>query len=164
MSRKRMRNDEWIFGSNCFVCETTNEAGLRIPFWFDDETGEVDGEFVLDDRFSGAPSYLHGGVTLAILDEAQAWATIAAAHKFAVTTETTTRFLRPVLVGRDHTVTARLTGTSETHLETSAEVRNAEGKVCAESTATFAILSEAQARAATGVDHLGEHGEFLRNV
>ncbi len=164
MPRQRMRNDEWIFGSNCFVCETSNDAGLRIPFWYDDESEEIDGEFVLDDRFSGAPSYVHGGVTLAILDEAQAWATIAVAHKFAVTTETATKFLRPVLVGRDHTVVARITGATETHLTTAAEVRRADGKVCAESTATFAVLTEAQARAATGAEHLGEHGDFLRNV
>jgi len=27
-----LTNDRWGFASNCFACEPTNEAGLRIPF------------------------------------------------------------------------------------------------------------------------------------
>ena len=74
--------------------------------------------FSLGDRFSGAPSYVHGGVTLAVLDEAMAWAAIAIGGKFAVTAETTTRFLRPVLVGKTYRVEARLTSQTAEQIET----------------------------------------------
>ena len=86
---------------------------MRIPFFHDDESDSVVAEFTLDESFSGAPSYVHGGVTLAVLDEAQAWATIAVCGKFAVTVETTTRFHRPVHVGRTFTVEATVTGQPE---------------------------------------------------
>src|SRR3954454_15176547 len=66
VARHRLHNETWGFDSNCFVCEPRNDAGLRIPFDHDDETDTVVAEFTLDDAFSGAPSYVHGGVTLAI--------------------------------------------------------------------------------------------------
>ncbi len=152
MTRRRLTNEAWGFDSNCFVCEPRNVTGLRIPFFHDDETGSVLAEFALDDSFSGAPSYVHGGVTLAVLDEAQAWATIATCGKFAVTTETTTRFHRPVQVGRTFSVEASVTGQPEGQILTRAEVRNQSGKVCAETTAVFAVLSEAAAVDAIAAD------------
>ncbi len=152
MTRQLLTNENWGFDSNCFVCEPRNAAGLRIPFFHDDEARSVQAEFTLDDAFSGAPSYVHGGVTLAILDEAQAWATIAVGGKFAVTTETTTKFHRPVRVGRTFVVDASVTEQSSGEIHTRAEVRNESGKVCAESTAVFAVLAEATAIDAIGVD------------
>ena len=74
MALVRLRNDAWQFRSNCFVCEPSNTAGLAIPFFHDDEAGTVVADFTLDERFSGAPHYVHGGVALAVLDEAMAWA------------------------------------------------------------------------------------------
>ncbi len=152
MTRQRLTNENWGFDSNCFVCEPRNSAGLRIPFFHDDEARSVQAEFTLDDSFSGAPSYVHGGVTLAILDEAQAWATIAVCGKFAVTTETTTKFHRPVRVGRTFVVEASIADQSDSEIRTRAQVRNESGKVCAESTAVFAVLAEATAVDAIGAD------------
>lgn len=152
MTRHRLTNEAWGFDSNCFVCEPRNAAGLRIPFFHDDEAASVVAEFTLDDTFSGAPSYVHGGVTLAVLDEAQAWATIAVCGKFAVTTETTTRFLRPIRIGVPFGVEATVTQQSSSEIRTRAEVRSRSGKVCAETTAVFAVLTEAVAIDAIGAD------------
>lgn len=152
MTLHRLHNEVWGFDSNCFVCEPSNQTGLRIPFHHDDEAGTVVAEFTLDDAYSGAPSYVHGGITLAILDEAQAWATIAVSGKFAVTTETATRFERPVLIGRTFGVEARVTGETPEVIRTTAVVRNAKGKLCAETTSTFAVLAPAAAVRAIGAD------------
>ena len=150
-----LTNERWGFESNCFVCEPRNDAGLRIPFFHDEASGTVTATFILDDRFSGAPNHLHGGVLLAVLDEAMAWSTIALAHRWAVTGETTTRFEHPVRVGRTYTVTARITepvpGDAAT-LAVTAEIADHEGRRCAASSATFVVLGEAQAADAAGVD------------
>lgn len=160
-----LTNERWGFESNCFVCEPRNDAGLRIPFFHDEESGTVTATFTLDDRFSGAPSYLHGGVLLAVLDEAMAWATIAVAHRWAVTGETTTRFEHPVRVGRTYTVTARITGPvpdDASTLTATAEITDHKNRRCAESSATFVVLGEAQAADAAGVD-LGQIADgFVR--
>src|SRR5262249_52972511 len=103
MSADRLRpltNDAWGVPANCFVCGPRNGAGLRIRFHHDTVDEVVVADFVLDERFSGAPRFVHGGVVLAVLDEAMAWATIALVRRFAVTVETTTRFERPVKIGR----------------------------------------------------------------
>src|SRR4051795_9413637 len=107
---RKLDNADWGFESNCFVCEPKNAHGLRIPFAYDDEADVVTAEFNLEDTFSGAPSYVHGGVTLAILDEAMSWATIASANAFAVTQTTTTNFVRPVKLGRNYRVEAKVDG------------------------------------------------------
>ncbi len=152
VARRRLRNEQWGFESNCFVCEPSNQAGSRLPFEHDDELDAVVCEFTLDDRFSGAPRYLHGGVLLAVLDEAMAWATIALAGKFAVTEESTTTFSRPVKVDRPHTCVARVTGTDGERIATTATVADRFGQVCATSTATFHVLMPAQVEAAIGQD------------
>ncbi len=151
MARTRLRNERWGFESNCFVCEPTNAAGLRLPFDHDDELDAVVCDFELDDRFSGAPLYVHGGVTLALLDEAMAWATIVLASRFAMTVETTSRFLRPVKVHKPYTCTARVVGAEGDRLRTTAVVTDRFANACVEAEATFQVFSEAQA-----VDGIGE--------
>ncbi|HEX9994911.1 MAG TPA: PaaI family thioesterase [Acidimicrobiales bacterium] len=164
MALRPLTNEGWGFSSNCFVCEPANASGLRIPFFHDDEAGTVVADFRLGPEFSGAPTYVHGGVVLAVLDEAQAWATIAVGGRFAVTTETTTRFLRPARVGRDYRVEARLTATHGDDLATAATVSDERGRPCAESTATFRALSAAAAVDAIGSDISGTpDADYLRD-
>lgn len=160
-----LTNDQWGFESNCFVCEPRNAAGLRIPFFHDEDNNTVTATFTLDDRFSGAPSYVHGGLLLAVLDEAMAWAAIAVAHRWAMTGETTTRFDHPVRVGRSYTVTARITeppteGSSA--LAAAAEITDAKARTCATSSATFVVLGEAQAVAAGATTGDDRNDEYLR--
>ena len=162
MALHRLHNANWGFDTNCFVCEPSNAAGLRITFEHDDEADVVRGSFSLDDRFSGAPSYVHGGLTLAILDEAAAWATIAISEKFAVTAETTTRFLHPVRIGRDYRVEARVEEATEERIRVACRVLDAKDRPCAESTAEMAVLSVAQAVDAIGTEPTGEDARFLR--
>jgi uncharacterized protein (TIGR00369 family) len=161
---RRLTNEGWGFTSNCFVCEPRNASGLRIPFSVDDEAEAVVAEFRLGPEFSGAPTYVHGGVVLAVLDEAQAWATIAIGGRFAVTTETTTRFLRPARVDRDYRVEARLSASDGQTLSTAATVTDDRGRPCAESTATFRALSAATAVDAIGTDISGTAAaDYLRD-
>ena len=153
-----LTNENWGFETNCFVCEPRNEAGLRIPFFHDDTTDTVTADFELDGRFTGAPNYLHGGVLLAILDEAMAWAAIAIAHRWAVTAETTTRFEHPVRTGRTYTVNATITdpvAEGSASLGAAASITDAKGRTCATATATFVVLGEAQA-----IDALGGHADL----
>ena len=145
-----LSNDMWGFESSCFVCEPRNATGLGIPFSHSLRRERVLATFVLDERFSGAPRYVHGGVLLAILDEAMAWATIAIAEKFAVTKETTSRFERPVELHREHRVEAWIARVDERHIETGAEICRSDGKRCVGAHATFAVLGVDQASAATG--------------
>jgi uncharacterized protein (TIGR00369 family) len=162
MTIHRLENARWGFESNCFVCEPGNAGGLQVPFFHDDDTDVVFADFTLDDTFSGAPMYVHGGVTLALLDEAAAWATIAVGGKFAVTHRTTSTFDRPVRVGVPYRVEARLVDRTDERITTSAEVRDDGGKVRARTEAEFVVLGAAEAFDAIGEEAPGPTTDYLR--
>ena len=149
------------FSTQCYVCEPSNPSGLRIPFSYDDEARVVQAEFRLGREYSGAPRYVHGGVVLALLDEAMAWAAIASAGRFAVVRETTTTFEHGVLVGEPHRVEAEVVTAGSIRLEASARVLNASGRRCARARARMVVLSEEAAKAAIG-EVTGDDARFLR--
>jgi uncharacterized protein (TIGR00369 family) len=159
-----LTNARWGFTSSCFVCEASNPAGLRLPFFHDETAGEVVAEFTLGARFSGAPNYLHGGIVLSVLDEAMAWAAIAIAGQWAVTRETSTRFERPVRVDRPHRVRARIepSSTAGSDLAASAEILDGRDRICATARASFTPLGAAQALDAIGEAIDPAHRSFLR--
>ncbi len=158
-----LHNDDWGFESNCFVCEPRNEGGLRIPFQLDDDNTTVSATFTLTDTFSGAPTLAHGGVSLALLDEAQAWATIAVGKRWAMTGECKARFVVPVMIGESYRVEAVLTEQTETTLATTGRILDAEGTVCVEGSATFVVVGEAVAKFAIGgADIPEEHRDRIR--
>jgi hypothetical protein len=76
MAVERLENSRWGFGSNCFVCEPANARGMQVPFSHDTDRGVVFADFTLSTEYSGAPTYVHGGATLALMDEGMSWATI----------------------------------------------------------------------------------------
>jgi acyl-coenzyme A thioesterase PaaI-like protein len=157
-----LTNAAWGFDSLCFVCEDANPAGLRIPFFHDDEAGTVTAEFTLGESFSGAPTLVHGGVLMAICDEAMCWATIAVAGTWALTAGNAHRFRRPVRLGRPYRVEARVGGRDEQGVHTTALVTSAStGKVAVEAEALFSPLGPAQASAAIGTDVAPEHRGYL---
>ncbi len=160
--KERLENGRWGFESNCFVCETKNAAGLGIPFYVDADDGAVTGEFALDDPFSGAPSYVHGGVVLAVLDEAMAWAAIALAGSFAVTKETTTRFRVPVRVGEHYEVVARIDEDGGDTIACSAVIIADDGSECATAQAMFVPLGPAEMVDAVGTTVSDDDARYVR--
>lgn len=150
MARRPLTNAAWGFESNCFVCEPDNPHGLRIPFFHDDDAGVVTARFRLGPEHSGAPHYVHGGVLLAILDEAMAWAAIALAERFAVVQSTATTFDRPVRIDEDHVVEATVGERTDTAVTARARIVDAAGHACAEARARLVVMSSATAGAAIG--------------
>lgn len=162
MTVRPLTNADWGFESMCFVCEQANERGLRIPFFHDDETGTVSAEFTLAEEFSGAPAFGHGGILMAVADEAMCWATIAVAGTWAMTASNTHRFLRPVRLGRPYRVEAHIAGRDERGIAAAAVITSAStGKRSVEAEAVFAPLGPVQAAGAIGTDVAPEHRGYL---
>ena len=151
------------FPTSCFVCDPDNTHGLRLSFFHDEEAAVVSAEFTLGAEFSGAPRYVHGGIVLAVVDDAMAWAAIALAGQFAVVRETTTTFERGVLLGEPHRVEARVESQTTRVLAAAAQVFNAEGKRCARSKARLVFLTESGARSAIG-EVTGGDTRYLRST
>ena len=159
--RVRLHNDDWGYESNCFVCEVRNAGGLRIPFFHDTEADQVVAEFSLDHTYSGAPTLLHGGVQLALLDEAMAWATIAIAHQWALTSTSSSEFIAPVMVDAPHEVWAQVDAVDGDRIEASGRIIDVAGRECTRARATFQAIGEAVAVRALGAAMREEHRGYL---
>lgn len=128
-------------GSRCFVCASGNPAGLHVPFGYDEATGAVRAEMAFDDLYGGAPTYVHIGLTMAVLNEAMAWAVVADTGRFAVTTDSHTRFSRPLRIGVRYVFLGEVNDVSATAVRASAVVSDGDGIACAQAFATLRMLS-----------------------
>ena len=161
MALRLLDNASWGFDTNCFVCESDNPRGLGIRYWHDEEGEVVVAELTLGREFSGVPTYVHGGVVLAVLDEAMAWAAIAVSERWAVVQHTATTFDRPVRLDVAHRVEASVAGSDEASVTTRATVADLAGRVCARAHARLAVMTAG--RANTAVGPVGdEHSRYLR--
>ena len=89
----------------CFACGPLNPIGLQLIFERDGEG--VRAHTTLRPEFQGWQSMAHGGIAMALLDEAMAHAAAAAGHR-GVTASINVRFRKPVPIGQPLTLEGRV--------------------------------------------------------
>ncbi len=161
MAVRALDNTAFGFPAACFVCDQANPNGLRLSFVHDDDGDVVRSQFTLGPAYSGAPRFVHGGLVLAILDEAMAWAAVSIAGRFAVSRTSRASFRRPVMVDAPHRVEAVVESHDDASVNARARVINGDGKRCAEASGRLVVLTEEVARTAIGAE-LGENAGYLR--
>ena len=115
---------------HCVVCSPENTHGLRLHFDVI-EDGSIKADFNCDRAYEGYPGVLHGGIIFSIIDGAMSNCVFAQGQA-AVTVEMTTRFRHPVMIGRQATVSARITRNTHSLRLLEAEiVQNGDIKVTA---------------------------------
>jgi uncharacterized protein (TIGR00369 family) len=80
---------------NCFACGPDNPIGLQLHF---DRAADSDGvvaRFTLASQYQGWRGVAHGGIVMAVLDEAMAYAAGFAGHR-GVSAALKVRFRKPV--------------------------------------------------------------------
>ena len=108
----------------CIVCGRENEAGLRLSYWAGDRASRAD--WVVDARYCGIPGYLHGGLILALLDDAM-WYAAYGEGAFTMTAEATVRYRAPVRAGQAVQALGRVEGRTGRLWRLAAELRAEEG-------------------------------------
>jgi uncharacterized protein (TIGR00369 family) len=53
----------------CFMCGRDNDYGLKMVWYNNPETYEVEATVTVPEQFNGYPGIVHGGIVAAILDE-----------------------------------------------------------------------------------------------
>jgi uncharacterized protein (TIGR00369 family) len=53
----------------CFVCGRENKFGLKMVWYNNPETNQVEATVTVPEHFNGYPGIVHGGIVAAILDE-----------------------------------------------------------------------------------------------
>lgn len=116
----------------CLVCGLANDLGLQAAF-YELDNGEVLALFTPRDEYQSYPGRLHGGISATILDETIGRA-IMINHpgQFGVTVDFSLRFRKPVPLGRELRVVARITSDSKRFFEGAGELVLPDGTVAVE--------------------------------
>jgi uncharacterized protein (TIGR00369 family) len=129
----------------CFVCGQDNPHGLRLRCRL--EGGLTILEHTAREADLGWKTFVHGGITMALLDEAMAWAAMAAARRPCVTVEMTTRLRRPVLVGMRLRVEGRVCEQKSRLALSEARMLDQQGQELAVATGKFVPMNSDSAGA-----------------
>jgi acyl-coenzyme A thioesterase PaaI-like protein len=120
------------YTQNCFVCGLHNSHGLHLRFRRDGD--EVLADFTPQPEHAGFRGIVHGGILATVLDEAMFWAAASTTKRFCLAAELNVRFVNRVTVGQKLTIMARLKLNRGRLWESSAELRDGDGTVCARAT------------------------------
>lgn len=118
----------------CFACGPENPIGMHLRF---ERSGEgVRSRATLGDQFQGWRGIAHGGIALALLDEAMAHAAGYAGFR-GVTASMNARFRKPVPLNAPIEIEGRVLWTRRNVLEIHAQVTDDSGAVLVEAEGRF---------------------------
>jgi uncharacterized protein (TIGR00369 family) len=132
----------------CFICGANNPIGLKTRPSRDEAAGRAWLSVVIPEEFQGWEGVAHGGIIAALLDEVCAYA-VMGVSKQVVTAELTVRYLKPVPLGREVTVTARLRERVRRSITVDAEMICA-GETLARAEARMVVLKTAMGEGEVG--------------
>ncbi len=113
----------------CFVCGLENKFGLKTDF-YELENDELVAIFRPSEEHQSYPGRLHGGIAATILDEAIGRVIMTKGEKiWGVTIDFSIRFRKPVPLGEEVRVVARLTEVGRRTFEGTGEILSSDGKV-----------------------------------
>jgi uncharacterized protein (TIGR00369 family) len=121
----------------CFACGPENPIGLHMHFEPDGDG--VRTQLTLAPEFQGWKSVAHGGIAMALLDEAMAHAAGHAGHR-GVTASISVRFRKPVPIGEPLAITGRVAWQRRNVLGLQARVRDASGTLLADGEGKFVSM------------------------
>ena len=91
----------------CFVCGSENPVGFKTRIEVDSDKQRAQCTLAVAAEYQGWQGMVHGGIISALLDEVSAYAGMTVSDT-VVTGELTTRFLKPVPVEQELTVSAQV--------------------------------------------------------
>ncbi len=136
--------DGRLFGDDnpCFGCSVGHAIGFHLCFERDGE--DVVGRFVPGPQYQGPPGIMHGGLVMTLADEVAAWALVSGLHKFGFTAQVDGRFKRPVRIGVETELRARIVKASFRVVRVTVAIRQG-GESCYEGQLVFALMDQAGA-------------------
>ncbi len=129
---------------NCFACGPDNPIGLHLHFDRAVDSDGVVARFRLAPHYQGWRGIAHGGIVMALLDEAMAHAAGFAGHR-GVTAAVTVRFRRPVPLEQPIEVRGRVTWQRRGVLGVEASVLDDAANVLAHAKGSFVSRGKLEA-------------------
>jgi uncharacterized protein (TIGR00369 family) len=119
----------------CFVCGKDNPHGIGAQWYLRDD-GTLYTEIKLTEHQQGPPGYAHGGASAALLDEAMGLCVWGAGYQ-VVAANLNVDFLKPVPLGVELKITARVNGQEGRVVQTTGEIVLPDGEVAVEGKGIF---------------------------
>lgn len=135
----------------CFGCGPHNPEGLHLQFSIDREAGVAEAPVHLDERYQGAPGYVHGGIIATLLDEAMSKLN-RPMGLLAMTRHMAVEYLRPVPIHAVLRVRGRHLRREGRKLFHTAELLNADEAVLARCEGLWIVVDPAVIQARAGAD------------
>jgi len=120
---------------NCFACGPENPIGMHLHFDRAPDEGVV-ARATLGSQFQGWRGIAHGGIVMALIDEAMAHAAGYAGHR-GVTASVNVRFRKPVPLERPIEVRGRVTWQRRNVVGVEARVLDGDGTLLAQGEGSF---------------------------
>lgn len=127
---------------NCFACGPANPIGMHVHF--DREGDGVSARVTLASHYQGWRGIAHGGIVMALLDEAMAHAAGFAGHR-GVTATVDVRFRKPVPLEQPIEARGRVVWQRQNVLGVEASVLDAAGNLLAHAEGRFVSLGSLDA-------------------
>ena len=124
---------------HCFGCGPNNPEGLHLSFTIDREAHTASATAVLDERYQGAPGYVHGGLIATLLDEAMSKLN-RPLGVLAMTRQMDVSYLRPVPIKTELLIQARFVRRDGRKLFHEAELLRRGGQVLARCTGLWIVI------------------------
>jgi acyl-coenzyme A thioesterase PaaI-like protein len=151
-------NEELLKGNTCFGCGPDNPDGLRIRIFRDPaNASRLVGSYRPRATQTGFPQIVHGGLQFTALDCMAAWTVLVLRQPgkmMPITKSTTTRFLKPAVVGTELALSSeviREAASPREPLLIRGAIRDAAGEVLTEIDFEYLLLTQERFRQATGL-------------
>lgn len=125
----------WL--GSCFGCGEGNPNGLKLHFHHTPDG--VVASCTIPVQYTGFEGLVHGGIISALMDEAAAWALFSRHGKLGITRELTTRFLKPVRVGVELRVQAKIVSFVPPDAEVTMTICDTDGMCLSEGRSTWLL-------------------------
>jgi acyl-coenzyme A thioesterase PaaI-like protein len=129
---------------NCFACGPDNPIGMHVHFEREEGTEGVVARLSLAPEYQGWRGIAHGGIVMALLDEAMAHAAGYAGHR-GVTANVSVRFRKPVPLEQPIEVRGHVTWRRRNVLGVDASVLGGDGTLLAHAEGSFVSLGRLDA-------------------
>jgi acyl-coenzyme A thioesterase PaaI-like protein len=114
----------------CFVCGVNNDFGLHAKF-YETDTNELVALINPSEQHQGYPGRMHGGIAATILDESIARSICNGKDEqiWGVTLELKTKFRKPVPLGQELKIVARVNNEGDRYFEGTGEIILPNGEI-----------------------------------
>ena len=124
---------------HCFGCGPNNPEGLHLQFAIDQDTHSAETSVTLDERYQGAPGYVHGGIIATLLDEAMSKLN-RPLGVLAMTRQMDVSYLKPAPIGSEMRLRSRFLRREGRKLFHEAELLSTAGEVLSRCSGLWIVI------------------------